>query len=169
MYDLYYAETKDDDYIDECVAIYVHDHDLQFETYKDESDPSSDSDDSNAESNWRNDYPDEYSENSTDGDDTKDTFDILTSGCRELSSDEDEEDFAYAVDKRDVEMYGYKYARYKQRMKAQYNDENEETDKSDLTSDSNSDSRSDEDFLHSNSCNKINITEINNTQSTETF
>lgn len=119
VYDLYYTQTDNDMVIDDFVSIHVLDQEFVFDTYreKNQSDNEFDSEDSNSESNWRNDYPDtEHSESSIDEDDMRRAVMRITLDDEEsdLSS---EDDFVYAVDEKDVEQYGYKYARYKAKIK----------------------------------------------------
>ncbi|KAK2584232.1 hypothetical protein KPH14_006647 [Odynerus spinipes] len=122
VYDLYYTQTDNDMVIDELVSIHVLDQEFVFDTYRDHSDNEFESEDSNSESNWRNEYPDsEHSESSIDEDDMRRAVMKITLDDEDsdLSS---EDDFVYAVDEKDVEQYGYKYARYKAKIKQELSD-----------------------------------------------
>lgn len=118
VYDLYYAKTESDMFIDNMVSVHTLDQQLVFDTYRngdDVSDHEHESDDSNSESNWRNDYPDsDHSEESTDTDDMRKA--VWSMRLEEGSDLSSEDDFVYAVNEKDVEAYGYKYAKYKARV-----------------------------------------------------
>ncbi|XP_012535105.1 serine-aspartate repeat-containing protein C [Monomorium pharaonis] len=71
-YDLYYAKTNDDD------IVWLKNENLwvmQPECPNVESEDDADSEDSNAESHWKNDYPDTDPDNSSDHDSDSDNFD----------------------------------------------------------------------------------------------
>lgn len=114
VYDLYYVD--DSNSIDDCVLIHpFNEQELVYDgPIEDSYQSEHDSEDSNAESYYQNSYPDtDYS------DDMEAVVRDFAVDCN-LSSDddyEDKEDEPYALDMKDVEMHGYKYARYKQRMK----------------------------------------------------
>lgn len=85
-----------------------------FEDYY-KKDEDEDSEDSNAESNWRNDYPDsEHSDDSIGEEDIRNALKNMNMDDELSTSDED---FVYGLDKDDVERYGHKYAKYKARIK----------------------------------------------------
>ena len=90
------------------------------------ADSDDDSEDSNAESNWRNDYPDESDMESITEDDMLQA--MKRCDISDLSSDDGEEGFIYSVDSEsagfeediddsDVQRYGERYARFKARNK----------------------------------------------------
>lgn len=118
-YDLYYANTENDMFIDNMVSVHTLDQELICDIYRncDEVvDSDHESDDSNSESNWRNDYPDsEYSDELLDDDVIRVDFTHLN--VKEDSNSSSEDDFIYAADERDVEAYGIKYAKYKANIK----------------------------------------------------
>lgn len=130
VYDLYYVHTENDICLDD-IAIHPYEQELVFDTYRDDRYPEDEheSDDSNSESNWRNDYPDSenYSEKSIDEDDMREA--VMNMRLDEESDLSEEDDFIYAVDENDVNTYGYKYARYKARIKKELEeDENHFSD-----------------------------------------
>jgi len=96
VYDLYYAQTYDDIWFEsDNILVRRMEH-----SYKDvEEEDVDDSSDSNAESHWRNDYPDtdpDRSSDDDDDDDSDDNFDIYNddddlydSKRRELKSNSD--------------------------------------------------------------------------------
>lgn len=130
VYDLYYVHTENDICLDD-IAIHPYEQELVYDTYRDDRYPEDEheSEDSNSESNWRNDYPDSenYSEKSIDEDDMREA--VMNMRLDEESDLSEEDDFIYAVDENDVNTYGYKYARYKARIKEELEeDENHFSD-----------------------------------------
>lgn len=127
VYDLYYVQTKNDMYLDEDVCVHPFDH-LVYDTYEDNGYPEAEcnSEDSNSESNWRNDYPDSdnNSEGSIDEDDIRAA--VMNMRVEDESDLSEEDDFIYAVDERDVDAYGYKYARYKAMMKQELEEDDDD-------------------------------------------
>lgn len=115
VYDLYYAQTSDDIWF-ESDNIMVRQSEHSDVVFEDEDESS----DSNAESNWRNDYPDTDPDHSIDDeshsrdDDSDDYFDVSI------------DDVLYGSRKNES-IYGYTYRRTKK-----------------LESDSSSDSSDDE-------------------------
>lgn len=100
VYDLYYTETGDDVIIDDFISIHVLDQEFVFDTYRDRNECEDEfaSEDSNSESNWRNDYPDtESSDSSIDEEDIKRAVmrNVLDDEESDLSS---EDDSLYVVD-----------------------------------------------------------------------
>ncbi|KOC62719.1 putative RNA polymerase II nuclear localization protein SLC7A6OS [Habropoda laboriosa] len=136
VYDLYYVQTEDDMCIDFKVSVHPYDQELVFDNYRDNgySEAECESEDSNSESNWRNDYPDDsnHSEASIEEDDMREA--VRKMNLEDGSDLSEEDDFVYAVDKADVEAYGYKYARYKARIKKELDED--EDHRSICTSDS---------------------------------
>ncbi|XP_015118704.1 probable RNA polymerase II nuclear localization protein SLC7A6OS [Diachasma alloeum] len=121
VYDLYYTQTEEKLEPDNDISIHPLDQELVFDNYRDPANNSDagESEDSNSESNWRNEYPDsEHSDNSIDEDD-------MRAAVAKLKVDGDEsdlstdDDFVYAVDENDVDNYGYKYAKYKAKIKVE--------------------------------------------------
>ncbi|CAL7935924.1 unnamed protein product [Xylocopa violacea] len=130
VYDLYYVETEKDIHFEDTVSVYPYEQELVFDTYRDNHYPEAEceSDDSNSESNWRNDYPDSnHSERSIDEDDMRDA--VMNMRLEDGSDLSEEDDFVYAVDEADVEAYGYKYARYKARIKEELDLEEHDEDR----------------------------------------
>ncbi|XP_024944048.1 probable RNA polymerase II nuclear localization protein SLC7A6OS [Cephus cinctus] len=133
VYDLYYTQVEDDMLLDHLVSVHPLNQELVFDTYREpgaNTDIECESEDSNSESNWRNDYPDsDHSEGSVGEDDIRSAIKSIKLDDEEsdLSS---EDDFVYGVDEGDVNSFGYKYAKYKARIKAQMedNDVNNEDD-----------------------------------------
>lgn len=124
VYDLYYVENCDS--IDDCVSIHPYnEHELVYDM--EDSQSEHDSEDSNAESYYQNSYPNtDYSDdNSINEDDMRiaiQNFEDCTLSSEDDSEDYgDKEDEPYPLDMKDVELHGYKYARYKQRMKPLFN------------------------------------------------
>ncbi|XP_043252571.1 probable RNA polymerase II nuclear localization protein SLC7A6OS [Colletes gigas] len=118
VYDLYYGQTENELHVDNMVSVHPFDQELVFDTYRNNthSDVECESEDSNSESNWRNDYPDsDNSEKSIDDDDMRQA--VMNMGIEEDSDLSSEDDFVYAVSEKDVEAYGYKYAKYKAKVK----------------------------------------------------
>ncbi|XP_032678052.1 probable RNA polymerase II nuclear localization protein SLC7A6OS [Odontomachus brunneus] len=119
-YDLYYVENCDS--IDDCVLIHPYnEQELVYEMPTEDLQSEHDSEDSNAESYYQNSYPDtDNSDNdSIDEDDMRTAIRNLED-CHLSSEDDDYKDYGdepYPLDMKDVELHGYKYARYKQRMK----------------------------------------------------
>ncbi|KAI4504578.1 hypothetical protein M0802_000128 [Mischocyttarus mexicanus] len=124
VYDLYFTEHGMVDLVDNDLHIHgiesklVHDMDLNDE-------PEYSSDDSNAESKW-NDYPDSDVEENEDDED--DDYNILSTGIQkcnlndndsdaERDSDSSIDEFIYSLDQNDVDLFGYKYAKYKALLK----------------------------------------------------
>lgn len=125
VYDLYYAETGTDIYPDDLVHVHPLDQELVFDTYRDcHVEEQCESEDSNSESNWRNDYPDsDYTGDSIDEDDMRAAVKNM-----QLEDDSSDSDFVYALDKEDVDNYGYKYAKYKAALKKELGDESSESE-----------------------------------------
>lgn len=90
VYDLYYAQTSDDIWF-ESDNIMVRQSEHSDVVFEDEDDSS----DSNAESNWRNDYPDTDPDHSRDND-SEDYFDVI------------DDDDLYGSRKNE-NIYGYTY------------------------------------------------------------
>ena len=135
---MYYTQTKEALLLDNLVSVLPIEDDLVFEDqFKDDEDHYQDeSEDSNSESNWKNDYPDsDHSENSVDEHDIRNAMKNLNVED-ELSTD-DSDDLVYGLDEKDVERYGYKYAKYKARIQ-------KEKDNYDNCIDPNSDASEDE-------------------------
>ncbi|XP_058058926.1 probable RNA polymerase II nuclear localization protein SLC7A6OS [Anopheles bellator] len=152
VYDLYVADTSQNaghsayftDNLDDLSVMVCEDPLYACHRGGLDSDDSSDtdSDDSNAESHWRNEYPDEDDDARLDGgsigeDDMRRAVEELDlEGERELSSDDDDDGFVYPkddggvlytdeeedsqsdteIDREDVRRYGTAYARYKARV-----------------------------------------------------
>ncbi|XP_063993808.1 probable RNA polymerase II nuclear localization protein SLC7A6OS [Diachasmimorpha longicaudata] len=119
VYDLYYTQTKEKLEPGNDISIHSLDQELVFDNYRDQAHKSDagESEDSNCESNWRNEYPDsEHSDNSINEDDMRAAVSRLKldGDDSDLSTDDD---FVYAVNEDDVDNYGYKYAKYKARIK----------------------------------------------------
>ncbi|XP_043502135.1 probable RNA polymerase II nuclear localization protein SLC7A6OS [Polistes fuscatus] len=127
VYDVYYTEhgmiTIDDD------VLYMQgiEEELVYDLEENEE-PEYSSDDSNSELKWK-DYPDTDQEEN--GDEDEDEEDFLSTGIKrcvlnddyegaELDSDSSIDDFIYSVDSNDVKLFGYKYARYKARIKRNF-------------------------------------------------
>lgn len=113
----------------------IHNEELVFDDYyRDEQE--CDTSDSNSESNWRNDYPSGSDESEDECEEEPDesfnqasikAFNKLGIDVNELSSDD--EDYVYGgLDEKDVEEYGYKYAKYKANLKNEESNESEEID-----------------------------------------
>lgn len=118
VYDLYYGQTENELDIDHMVSVHPIDQELVFDTYRNNghSEIECESENSNSESNWRNDYPDsDHSEGSIDDDDIREA--VMNMRLEEGSDLSSEDDFVYAVSEKDVEAYGYKYAKYKAKIK----------------------------------------------------
>lgn len=106
-------------------SVYPLSSELVYGSYRDNGindTDSYDSEDSNAESNWRNDYPDEESdlESITEDDMVKAVNRMNIDNESDLSSDEDEEKYVYDddhedddIDEEDARKYGRSYARFK--------------------------------------------------------
>lgn len=123
--------------LDEMMTVHPYEQELVYDTCRDNGYPEAEceSEDSNSESNWRNDYPDSnHSDRSIGDDDMREAVMNMKLGDEaELSDDVvDEDDFVYAVDEADVDAYGYKYAKYKARIKEEL-DEDEDRDLSDYS------------------------------------
>ncbi|XP_017878535.1 probable RNA polymerase II nuclear localization protein SLC7A6OS isoform X2 [Ceratina calcarata] len=127
VYDLYYAQTEDDIYLDDEVLVHPYEQELVFDNYRDESyRVECESEDSNSESNWRNDYPDsDHSERSINEDDMREA--IMNMKINQESDLSDDDDFVYAIDEADVNAYGYSYARYKARLKEELGESEEDS------------------------------------------
>lgn len=136
-----------DNSIDDCISIHPYEHELVYDVPTEDGYRSEhDSEDSNAESYYQNSYPNtDYS----DDDSIKENY--MTSIIRDLEdynfssegdseNNYDNEDEAYPLDMKDVEMHGYKYARYKQRMKPLLNGDLDNDVKDQNTDNSSSDS-----------------------------
>lgn len=114
VYDLYYAQTENDIYLDDMVSIHPYELELVYDTYRENDYPEAEceSEDSNSESNWRNDYPDsDESEGSIDEEDMRQA--VMNMVLNEESDLSEEDDFVEALNEADVEAYGYRYAKYK--------------------------------------------------------
>lgn len=113
-------------------SMYPYNDPLIFGSMRDNGlnglDSDDDSEDSNAESNWKNDYPDESDMESVTEDDMLQA--MKKCDLSDLSSDEGEEGFVYNIDSEaagfeedidesDVQRYGERYARFKARHKKQ--------------------------------------------------
>ncbi|XP_076291205.1 female sterile (2) ltoPP43 [Lasioglossum baleicum] len=123
VYDLYYGQTEDQVFTDDKVSIHPFDQELVFDNYRDNyPEAECESDDSNSESNWRNDYPDsDHSERSIDDDDMREAVsNMMLEDGSDLST---EDDFVYAVNEADVEIHGYKYAKYKAKVKEELDED----------------------------------------------
>ncbi|XP_011299143.1 probable RNA polymerase II nuclear localization protein SLC7A6OS [Fopius arisanus] len=126
VYDLYYTQTEEKLEPENDFSVHILDQELVFDNYRDPANKSDadESEDSNSESNWRNEYPDsEHSDDSINEDDMRAAVERLKVDGDEsdLSSDND---FVYAVDEDDVNNYGYKYAKYKARIKEELSEGN---------------------------------------------
>nr|XP_034176580.1 probable RNA polymerase II nuclear localization protein SLC7A6OS [Osmia lignaria] len=133
VYDLYYVQTDNDMYIDNMLSVYPYEQELVYDTYRENHcEAECESEDSNSESNWRNDYPDSpHSERSINEDDMREA--VMNMKLDEGSDLSEEDDFVYAVDEADVENYGYKYARYKAKIKEELDEDDEENHLSDYS------------------------------------
>jgi len=125
VYDLYYVSISDDKSIDiqDIDSVHGLDSDKFYNICSkiDDSDHSShceDEDDSNDEGNWRNDYPDEDEIDNSDDED----FDGLIIQSKQWrihscsSSDSKNKD---SDDEDSIEDYDVRFARYKERVKAE--------------------------------------------------
>ncbi|XP_076243379.1 female sterile (2) ltoPP43 [Calliopsis andreniformis] len=124
VYDLYYGQTENEVNIEDMVSVHPFEQELVYDTYRDNgySEVECESEDSNSESNWRNDYPDsDHSEGSIDDEDMREA--IMKMKVEEGSDLSSEDDFVYAIDEDDVEAYGYKYAKYKAKMKKELDED----------------------------------------------
>lgn len=123
VFDLYYTKTGDDMLIDHLVSIHPLEQELVFNSYRENdahSEGGFESDDSNSESNWRNDYPDsDHSENSICEEDMIGAVNRINLGDESDLSSDNEDDLLYSLSKDDVENFGYKYAKYKAKIKAE--------------------------------------------------
>ncbi|KAJ3632296.1 hypothetical protein MTP99_009310 [Tenebrio molitor] len=134
VYDLYYTISDDlgEASLEDYVNMYPYNDPLIFGSMRDNGlnglDSDDDSEDSNAESNWKNDYPDESDMESVTEDDMLQA--MKKCDLSDLSSDEGEEGFVYNIDSEaagfeedidesDVQRYGERYARFKARHKKQ--------------------------------------------------
>ena len=138
VYDLYYTQAlaeKNVFELDNILSIAPIDENLVFEDcYKDtEQKYSDDSEDSNCESYWKNDYPDsDHSDGSIRINDIRSAMQNMNVED-DLSSDS--EDFVYGLDEDIVERYGFKYAKYRERIKKELEDsENSKSSNSDESS-----------------------------------
>ncbi|KAF7404698.1 putative RNA polymerase II nuclear localization protein SLC7A6OS [Vespula maculifrons] len=132
VYDLYYTQTGSDMIIDDLVSVHGFEQEFVFDMFKDEDDSSNgyETEDSNSESHWWNDYPDtEHSDLSVDEDDMRRAVMKINLDDDESSDLSSEDDFICAINKKDVEQYGYKYAQYKAKIKQELSDT--ESDSSD--------------------------------------
>lgn len=132
VYDLYYTQTGGDMKIDDLISVHGLEQEFVFDKYRDEDNSSNgyETEDSNSESHWWNDYPDtEHSDLSVDEDDMRRAVMNINLDDEESSDLSSEDDFVYAINKKDVEQYGYKYARYKAKIKQELSDA--ESDSSD--------------------------------------
>ncbi|XP_015181899.1 PREDICTED: probable RNA polymerase II nuclear localization protein SLC7A6OS [Polistes dominula] len=141
VYDLYYTEHGTIN-IDDDVLVYLQGIEEELVYDIEENDEPEYSSDSNSESRW-NDYPDtdneeneenegedgedNYDNNDDDDDDdvdvdylTKDVHRCHINDDNELDSDSSIDDIIYTIDLKDVELYGYDYARYKARTKTNF-------------------------------------------------
>lgn len=103
VYDLYYTETGDDVIIDDFISIHVLDQEFVFDTYRDRNECEDEftSEDSNSESNWRNDYPDtESSDSSIDEEDIKRA--VRRHFMDDEDSDSSEDDSFYMTDDTNI-------------------------------------------------------------------
>ncbi|XP_072763473.1 probable RNA polymerase II nuclear localization protein SLC7A6OS [Anoplolepis gracilipes] len=109
VFDLYCGPTNDEDVWFENNEILVQEPpDYPYYDADDVSEASSE--DSNAESNWRNDYPDtDFSDEDYDSDCSND--------------DEDEYSYIDPREEEDKEIYGRSYAEYRKIIQAEYNDD----------------------------------------------
>ncbi|XP_071876252.1 female sterile (2) ltoPP43 [Bombus fervidus] len=133
VYDLYYVQSENDIFLDDEVSIHPFEQELVYDSYRDHGYPEAEceSEDSNSESNWRNDYPDSsYSEGSIDEDDIREA--VTNMRLEDESDLSEEDDFIYALDEAIVENYGYKYAKYKARMKKELEEDNNDDDDSSI-------------------------------------
>ncbi|XP_012281280.1 probable RNA polymerase II nuclear localization protein SLC7A6OS [Orussus abietinus] len=135
VYDLYYTQTDDEMLLDHVLSIHPLDQELVFDTYRENgknSENECESEDSNSESNWRNDYPDsDHSGDSVNDDDMRRAVENMK---LEEESDLSSEEFVDAVDEADVETFGYKYAKYKARVKIEFGEDSDnESDHSDYS------------------------------------
>ncbi|KAG7207564.1 hypothetical protein KM043_009188 [Ampulex compressa] len=129
VYDLYYAQTGKGVVIDDVISVHTLDQELVFDTYRDHghSENECESEDSNSESNWRNDYPDsDHSKRSTDEEDM--CCVVMKMKLSDESDSSSADDFVYAVDEKDVEQYGYKYAKYKVRLNKEFCESDTDSD-----------------------------------------
>lgn len=162
VYDLYYVDSSRrgsgdsasrtplgmGEYIDRLVNVRAYGEDFAFGDYRDPGDgddEEEESEDSNAEDHWANDYPDEDEEEKGRGLD----YDDLVGGiskrlgledeayCFEGSDLEDYEDdggglIESMTYRRDEEMHGASYARFKRRIKKEEEEEEDEGDSDDI-------------------------------------
>ncbi|XP_078046598.1 female sterile (2) ltoPP43 [Augochlora pura] len=127
VYDLYYGLTENSVYMDRFISVLPFDEELVFDNYRDHyPEAECESEDSNSESNWRNDYPDsDHSVTSINENDMREAMmDMKLNNDSDASNDSD---FVYAVDEADVDAYGYKYARYKAKVKEQLDEDGSST------------------------------------------
>lgn len=117
VYDLYYAQTSDDIWF-ESDNILVQQPDYPDVNFEDEDDSS----DSNAESHWRNDYPDTDPDRSSNSDDELDLYD---------------------TDRYDSRKYNHKYS-YEKRQELEYNFDSNLSDDEGNSSDNEARSSDDE-------------------------
>ncbi|XP_014214565.1 probable RNA polymerase II nuclear localization protein SLC7A6OS [Copidosoma floridanum] len=150
VYDLYYTQTKEDLTVDNLLSVLpIEEEELVFEDhYRDERERDGETSDSNSESNRRNEYPDSDDCNDdVDEDDDNDSIGetAIRRALQRIGIDEDDdlssddEDFVYGLDEKDVDEYGYKYAKYKAQLKQEEEgdsndsyDEDSDVDKDDF-------------------------------------
>ncbi|KAL5245027.1 hypothetical protein ACI65C_012437 [Semiaphis heraclei] len=119
VYDLYYAFNNDDKSIDiqDIDSVHGLDSEMFFnickniESSDNDSSHCEDDDDSNDEGNWRNDYPDE---DEMDNDDD-DYCQSLISKSKQWNINDDSSSDA----EENIEDYDLRFARYKERVKAE--------------------------------------------------
>ncbi|XP_060815632.1 probable RNA polymerase II nuclear localization protein SLC7A6OS [Bombus pascuorum] len=129
VYDLYYVQSENDIFLDDEVSVHPFEQELVYDSYRDHGYPEAEceSEDSNSESNWRNEYPDSsYSEGSINEDDIREA--VMNMRLEDGSDLSEEDDFVYALDEAVVENYGYKYARYKARVKKELEEDGDDDD-----------------------------------------
>ncbi|EFN78028.1 probable RNA polymerase II nuclear localization protein SLC7A6OS [Harpegnathos saltator] len=155
VYDVYYAENCNS--IDDSVSVHsLTEHEIVYDQSTDDCyENEHDSEDSNAESYYQNSYPNtDYSDDESVNENDmraaiKDMENCHLSSDDEYENNGDDENEACSLDMRDVEMHGYKYARYKQRMKPLL-DGDDDVEVNDHNTD-NSNSSSDEEIYPWNS------------------
>ena len=126
VYDLYYTpKNVEDMVIEKNMLINAYDESFVYDQYREkglmDSDHEGESEDSNSESNWKNDYPDsDHSENSIVEDDMRDAVEKIKIDGEGSDLSSEDEDFAYGVDKSDLDYFGYDYAKYKAKLKKEW-------------------------------------------------
>ncbi|GLG97827.1 Uncharacterized protein GBIM_04505 [Gryllus bimaculatus] len=136
VYDIYYGQTSNEcDFttLDHLVDIMpVSSFHFGSNGASDEdSVADDDNDDSNDESNWRNDYPD--SDHSINEDDMRLALQMDDMNLGNDLSSSDDEGLIYGVetDPQDVEYYGEVYAKYKARIRREFNEDITSSDEDD--------------------------------------